>query len=575
MKDGIRDMKDRNYGMQDMDVSQRADVLIDKAVIGRINELVYRDPYHECGGIFIGNVSRDQVTGKYTIHVHDVYTEERIGTNSSFTFTTDYLMNAVKHVKKNCRNEQHIIGNFHSHGQYPAFWSHTDHEMMNQSRENCFYMVVSPKHGTWKAIFKDMDFRFYECDVKIADNAYCEHMFSKAVTRTDREFFPGDKKIQSSTFCTIRNYTDTQQGEMDKRFLHSMTELKGKRVLIVGAGTIGNLLTEYAVNSGVSSITIVDMDTYEYWNLPRSSMVDERALRHSKAIELARAAAERSCFSVEITGINADICDLGWGFLKGFDLVLSPVDSVSIRQFIDRGCKLYHIPHITCGTGSIEGEFTGNVISFPADAAVDLEYVWGSGYRKNLEKRRSCADVSEEIQAQVMGFSAEIAGITMDLALKYLLGKNEDTRTVWKYILNASGNGYERDKAALRVFKYGRMPKGTDSELYRVFNREEDICKAEFDRSSPKSELWKKLEELFHEDLEVYRLNLEWSLNISLAYHSSNAVARIEVPREGGMDPVLKQLPQCHVYLVEGDKEDYLVELTFTDNNTMAAERSL
>ena len=54
----------------------------------------------------------------------------------------------------------------------------------------------------------------------------------------------------------------------DKRFLHSIQELAGKKVLIVGAGTIGNLLVEYAMNSGVNDITIVDMDAYEYWNLP-------------------------------------------------------------------------------------------------------------------------------------------------------------------------------------------------------------------------------------------------------------------------------------------------------------------
>ena len=68
------------------------------------------------------------------------------------------------------------------------------------------------------------------------------------------------------------------------------------------------------MNSGVNDITIVDMDAYEYWNLPRSSMVNETSLRRPKALELAKAAAEKSCFSINVTGINANICDLGWGF---------------------------------------------------------------------------------------------------------------------------------------------------------------------------------------------------------------------------------------------------------------------
>lgn len=106
-----------------------------------------------------------------------------------------------------------------------------------------------------------------------------------------------------------------------------------------------------------------------------------------------------------------------------------PVDSAAVRHYIDRGCKLYHIPHITCGTGTIGDQFTGNVVSFPADSVVDLEYVWGNGYRQTLEERRSCSDIPDETQAQVMGFSAQIAGMTMDLALNYLLGKSEDVKT--------------------------------------------------------------------------------------------------------------------------------------------------
>lgn len=82
---------------------QKADIIIDKLAIGKINGMIYRDPMHECGGILLGNISQDVVTGKYTAHVCDLYEEERIGTSSTFEFTTDYLMNAVKYVKRTVR----------------------------------------------------------------------------------------------------------------------------------------------------------------------------------------------------------------------------------------------------------------------------------------------------------------------------------------------------------------------------------------------------------------------------------------------------------------------------------------
>ncbi len=68
--------------------------------------------------------------------------------------------------------------------------------MMRQSRDNSVYMVVSPRYGTWEAIFKDMEFKFYECDMSIADAAACEHMFAKCVTQDDEEFFAGGKKVK-------------------------------------------------------------------------------------------------------------------------------------------------------------------------------------------------------------------------------------------------------------------------------------------------------------------------------------------------------------------------------------------
>ena len=58
---------------------------------------------------------------------------------------------------------------------------------------------------------------------------------------------------------------------------------------------------------------------------------------------------------------------------------------------------------------------------------------------------------------------------------------------------------------------------------------------------------------------------MEWSLNIPVAYRSIGACAKLEVAINSGIDPTLKALPRQHIYLVEGDKKDYLIEITFTD----------
>ena len=165
-----------------------------------------------------------------------------------------------------------------------------------------------------------------------------------------------------------------------------------------------------------------------------------------------------------------------------------------------------------------------------------------------------------------MGFSSQIAGMTMDIALKYLLGKMKEPAVTTKYILNAIGNGLTRDKVALRPFKYGQLPAGVYSELFSVFAPTLGVPTVTFDRNRPKHELWEQLNRMFKEDIPSYRLDLEWSLNIPVAYRSIGACAKLEVAMNSGVDPTLKDLPPNHMYLVEGDEKDYLVEIVFEDN---------
>lgn len=542
----------------------KAEVIIDEKTIHKLNECIHKNPYKETGMYLIGNTCKDSITGVPIILITDVYSEERQGTASNFEFTTDYQINAVKYVKKN-HSGAHIIGNAHSHAQFPAFWSSVDDEMMLQARENCIYFVISPRYGTYKARFKDSDFNFFDCNIRVVGENHFDTVIRKSVSTTNKRYVAGGRPVNQITYSVNQNYTEVQEHEMSKRYLHSVDDLKDKRVLVVGAGNIGNLIIMLLIESGISNLTIVDMDTHEYWNGPRACMLTDTSCGKPKALELARKAAEKASYSIEVTGIATDITTLGWGFFDDFDIVISPVDSIAIRQYIDRGCKLKHIPHITCGTGTVEQEYTGNVLLFPSEAVVDLEYVWGTRYREKLEERLGCSDTPEETQAQLMSFSSQIAGMTCDLAIKTLLDEMENDYTVRKYVLNAIGNGYEHDKVALRAYKYSKPRNAKESELYRVFERDKDIPYLEFDRTKPKSELFSKLKELFRVDTSAFQLNLEWSLIIPVAYRSTGACPSIVVFEGCGVDDTLKELPDEHIYLVEADETEHLIDLKLVD----------
>lgn len=264
--------------------------------------------------------------------------------------------------------------------------------------------------------------------------------------------------VSIEEFRKIVEYDTTIQIELCKRFNFNKGELANKHILMVGAGTLGNEVAKNLIFSGVANLTIVDLDKYEIWNLPRSPMVSEKDVGRPKAIALAERMAERSPFSATVTGIDADITMLGWGFLKNFDLVLSPVDSLGIRYFVDRGCKLYNVPHITLATTLLkqnnirDGYMSGDIIVSPAGS--DVCYACTEfGGANEIQKRIHCGDgYSADVQPQVMGFSSTIAGIASTIAINYLLGKfqledndalGDLSKKYWKYVLNEVGISYK------------------------------------------------------------------------------------------------------------------------------------
>ena len=553
------------------------DAILDQTAVSKINTLIYKDPHNECGGFLIGRVGRDEAAGTFTVQVCDVYCESQPGTSAGFTFTNDYQVRALIWTQRHHPTAR-ILGNFHSHAEFNAFFSPQDKHMMKSQPGEGFYMVLSPSHQSIEAVFKDSQRHFYPCVLHLAqpvDNP--DLLIGKAITRasTGRPT-GGGQTAPSVTFHAQPHFTPEQAAELAKRFNYSLDQLQNKKVLVVGAGTIGNLLVQYLTLSGVGSITIVDRDLYAPYNLPRSPMVDRFACGKPKAIELAQAAARAAVFPLEVTGIHADICTLGWSFLQDFDLILSPVDSAAIRIWIDRGAHIYNIPHVTAGSGLTPSEsLFGNVLFFPAQAVIDLEQAWGQdSYRKRLEDSRSCANYREDTQPQVIGFSARLAGVVMDLAIAQLLGRIDDQTTVLTCRLQALGQGFEQDRASFEVTRCSIPRSSLYSDLSLVQGK--PLYTITFNPSHPKEELYQLFRHAFQEERPSisYTLDLEeLALVIPVAYRMHQPQASIYVgpitEADPEADPVFLELPPRHRYQVwgEGD-ESYYVELVLAPGQT-------
>ena len=436
--------------------------------------------------------------------------------------------------------------------------------MMRQLKGEALYIVASPSEGSWLFRFKDDEFNFYDdCRVTIAGGGSVDTAIGKELIESPYTRPEGSAAVQ---YTAIPHYTGGQTKELAKRFDYAVDALHDKRVLLIGAGTIGNLMLESLVLSGVGRITIVDTDTYQIANLPRSPMVSRSALGKPKAFALAKAAAEKACFPLTITGIKADICKLGFGFLESFDLVISVVDSMAVRQFIDRGCKIYDTAHISAGTGLLQSGFFGNVMFSPPGTHIDYAQMFGSGWRAHEEKKRSCAEYEDTTQPQVLAFSSRIAGLASDLAVKWLLGRMADKKSVRKYVLKSAGEAVETDAASFQLVTY-REPSEIAESRSELFSRLGKLPThfIRFDRNQPKSELYRLFRRELNDDSESYQLDLEGLAMVLPVVYCNQSVASVNVCDVDVVDEVLFKLPPVHLYSVFTEDREYLVEITFAD----------
>jgi molybdopterin/thiamine biosynthesis adenylyltransferase len=114
--------------------------------------------------------------------------------------------------------------------------------------------------------------------------------------------------------------------------------LRESRVLVVGAGALGNEIVKNLSLLGVGHITVVDMDRIERSNLARCAMFVDADEGHFKAEALAEA-ARRLNPEVTAAAVPVSVMTLGLGTVASFDIVIAGLDNREARLWINRACR--------------------------------------------------------------------------------------------------------------------------------------------------------------------------------------------------------------------------------------------
>ena len=199
--------------------------------------------------------------------------------------------------------------------------------------------------------------------------------------------------------------------------------LDSAKVLVAGAGALGNEVLKNLALLGVGSITIIDLDDVEPSNLSRSVLFRLEDGGRAKA-EVAAVRAMEINPEVVVRPIRGDLLsDLGLGTFADADVVIGCLDNREARLWVNRQCWKVGTPWVDAGIQEIQGAVK---VFVPPDSAC-YECAMTERDYQLLNLRYSCPMLRrEEIQGGKVPTAPTIASMMAALqvqeALKILHG---------------------------------------------------------------------------------------------------------------------------------------------------------
>ncbi len=253
-------------------------------------------------------------------------------------------------------------------------------------------------------------------------------------------------------------------------------KLLGAKVLVVGAGALGNEVLKNLALLGAGRLFIIDYDTIETSNLTRSVLYRAGDAGRPKSARAAEAVKALNP-DVRVRAVNGDVMtDLGLGVFAEMDVVIGCLDNREARLWINRQCWKAGKPWVD---GAIQ-EISGVVKVFvPPDGACYECAMTEADYRL-INLKYSCPllrreDVAEGKVPTAPTISSIIAGLQTQEALKLVHGL--PVKAGAAMIFNGESNNfyttnYQRKEGCLSHETYGTpvdVPLGAKDTVAALF----------------------------------------------------------------------------------------------------------
>jgi len=200
-------------------------------------------------------------------------------------------------------------------------------------------------------------------------------------------------------------------------------KLQAARVLVVGAGALGNEILKNLALLGFERILVVDLDRIEESNLSRAILFSSEDVGAFKA-EAAARSLRKIAPQVRVRPLVSNVVqNCGLGLFAWSDVIIAGLDNREARLWINRCAWKMNRPWID---GAIEG-INGVARVFVGGIPPCYECTLGETDWKLLEQRMSCNLLLREANtegkvATTPTISSVIAGIEVQEAVKLLHG---------------------------------------------------------------------------------------------------------------------------------------------------------
>ena len=208
-----------------------------------------------------------------------------------------------------------------------------------------------------------------------------------------------------------------------------LDRIQKAKVMVIGAGAIGNEVLKNLALLGIGNIYIFDRDTIEMSNLTRSILFRAEDCNRLKA-EAAADTLRKINPDINVVWRNGDIrFDLGLGLIRRMDVVIGCLDNRGARLKMNTDCFRIGKPWVDAGIGQLNGQI--RVFSPETGACYECSFTEDDYIQVGMPCNRLASIYASEGKIPTTPTIASIvAGVQVQETLKLLDYKNWNGRTL-------------------------------------------------------------------------------------------------------------------------------------------------